>query len=86
MRATLLTALSLVEVDGHPLAAEEPQLAAEQVELAEDRLESRRVVLAEIGDGLEVGLELPQQPEQLEIASALQFQTAAGAHLVQITP
>ena len=65
MRATLLTALSLVEVDGHPLAAEEPQLAAEQVELAEDRLESRRVVLAEIGDGLEVGLELPQQPEQL---------------------
>ena len=68
------------------IATEEPQLSAEQVELAEDRLERRRIVPAEIGDGLEVGPELPQQPEHFEIAPALQLQTAAGAHLVEVTP
>jgi hypothetical protein len=78
--------LELGPIDGHHRAAEEPQLAAEQVELTEDRLESRRIVLAEIGDRLAVGLQLAQQPEQLERASAFQFQTAAGAHLVEVTP
>ena len=73
-------------VDGHQFAAEEFQLAAEQVKLPEDRLESLGIVPAEIGDGLEVGLQLAQQPEHFEIAPAFEFEPAAGAHLVEITP
>lgn len=56
------------------------------MELAEDLLKSPCIVLAEIGDRFEVRLQLSHQPEHFEIACALQFQTAAGAHLVEIAP
>ena len=61
--------LELRPVDGHQFAAEEFQIAAEQVKLPEDRLESLGVVPAEIGDGLEVGL----QPVRLRSGQALRI-------------
>ena len=66
------------------LAAEQIQLLAEQHELAEHRAEGLAVIAAEIGDGLEVGLQVPQQPDHLDIAVGLGFQPAARADAVQV--
>ena len=55
----------------HPqqLAPERVELATQYRERAEHRLECGAVVTPEIGDGLEVGPQPAQQPDQLEIAS-----------------
>ena len=67
------------------------------MELAKDLLEGTHFLPAEIGDRFEVWLEpirlssfdsaqgrLSHEPECFEIASALEFQPAAGAHPVEI--
>jgi transposase len=51
---------------------------------AKDRLEPSAVVAPEVGDGLEVGLQVPQQPDHLDVAAGLGFQPPAGAHPVQV--
>ena len=43
--------------------SEQIELPAQQHELAEGRLERGTVVAPEVGDGLEVGLQVPQQPD-----------------------
>ena len=58
-------------------AAEQVQLTAQQHELAEHRAEGVAVVAPEIGDGLEVRLQVPQQPDHLDVAMGLGFQPAA---------
>ena len=50
----------------------------------EYRAESRAVVAPEIGDGLEVRLQVPQQPDHFEVATGLRFQPPARTHSVQI--
>jgi len=44
-----------------------------------------QVVGAEIGDGLEVRLQRPQQPHDLDVAVAFGFQPAARPHPVEIS-
>jgi hypothetical protein len=78
--------LALGAVDGHQFPAEKIQVAAEQVKLAEDGLESPGVILPKIRNGLEVGLQLAQQPEHFEFAPAGTLQRPAGADLVEVTP
>ena len=67
------------------LSAEQVQLAAQQHELAEHRAEGVAVIAAEVGDGLEVWLQVPQQPDHLDIAVGLGFQPAAGPDPVEVT-
>ena len=59
------------------LATEQIQLLAEQHELTEHWAEGLAVIAAEISDGLEVGLQVTQQPDDLDIAVGLGFQAAA---------
>src|SRR3954447_21398363 len=66
-------------VDGEQLLTEQVQLAAQQDELAEYRAEGLMVDPAEIRYGLEVGLQMPQQPDHFDITVGLGFQAAAGA-------
>jgi hypothetical protein len=59
--------------------------AAKQHELAEHRSEGFVVEATEISDGLEIGLQVPQQPDDFEVSIGLGFQPAAGADAVQVT-
>src|SRR5208337_422179 len=61
------------------------QLTTEQHELTEDRAERVAIVGAEIGDGLEVGLQVSQQPDHLDVAVGLGFEAAARSDPVQVT-
>ncbi len=64
-------------VGGLTLATEQIQLLAQQHELTEHWAEGLAVIAAEISDGLEVGLQVTQQPDDLDIAVGLGFQAAA---------
>jgi len=66
------------------LAAEQVEPPAQQHELAEDRLERGAVGAPEVGDGLEVGFQAPQQPDHLDVAVGLGFQPATGSNTVQV--
>ena len=66
------------------LAAEQVQLPAQQHELTEHRTEGLAVVAAEIGDGLEVGLQMPQQPDHLDVAVGLGFKPPAGSDPIEV--
>jgi hypothetical protein len=57
-------------VNGQQLAAKQIQLPAQAGEFARDGLEGGGVVLAEVGNGFEVGLQLAQQPEDFQVAPA----------------
>jgi transposase len=71
-------------VKRHELAPEQVELAAHLNEFPKYRLEGGTVVPAEIGDGLEVRLQVPQQPDDLDIAVGLGFQAPARANSVQV--
>src|SRR6266478_3930729 len=58
---------------------------AQHDELAAHLANGRAVVLAEVGDGLEVGCELPGQPDHLDVALALSLQPPARRHAVEVT-
>ena len=64
---------------------EQIQLAAQQHELPEHRAEGIAVVAAEVGDGLEVGLQVPQQPDHLDVAMGLGFEPPTGPDPVKVT-
>ena len=66
------------------LSTEQVQLPAQQHELAEHRAEGVAVVAAEIGDGLEVGLQVTQQPDHLDIAVGLGLEPAARSDAIQV--
>jgi hypothetical protein len=65
--------------------AKQVQLLAQQHELTEHRAGSVAVIAAEVGNGLEVGLEVPQQPDHLDIGVRLGFEPAAGSDAVEVT-
>ena len=67
------------------LAAEEIEPLAQDDELTKHSLERGTIVGAEIGDRLEIGLQGPQQPDNLDVAVTFGFQPAARSHSVQIT-
>ena len=52
--------------------------------MAKHRFEGRAIVGAEICDGLEVGLQRPQQPDDLDVAMTFRFQAAARPNSVEI--
>ncbi len=49
------------------------EVAAQQHELTEHLAEGMAVVAAEVSDSLEVGLQVPQQPDHLDVAMGLCF-------------
>ena len=66
------------------LAPEQVELAAQEHEGAEDRLERGTVVAAEVGDGLEVRPQPAQQPDHLQVAYRFRLQATARPHAVEI--
>jgi hypothetical protein len=52
--------------------------------LTKHRFERGAIVGAEIGDGLEVRLQRPQQPDDLDVAMAFGLQPAARTHAIEI--
>ena len=59
-------------------------MAAQHHELAKHRLEGGAVVAAEVGNGLEIRLEVPEQPDHLDVAVGLGFQAPARANPVEV--
>src|ERR1044071_10100073 len=57
---------------------------ADQMKLAVHRLEAGAMVAAKIGNGLEVGRELAQQPDDFQVALALALQRARRADAMEI--
>ncbi len=53
--------------------------------MAEYRAERVAVVTAEVGDSLEVGFQVPQQPNHFNVAVSFGFQASAGPDPVEIT-
>ncbi|EIZ77585.1 hypothetical protein WSK_3821 [Novosphingobium sp. Rr 2-17] len=51
----------------HELASEQVELTTQRHELAEHRFEGGKVVATEVGDDLEVRLEVPQQLDSFDI-------------------
>ena len=58
---------------------------AQQRELTKYRLECGAIVGAEIGDGLEVRLQRPQQPDDLDVAMVFGLEPTARTHTIGIT-
>lgn len=77
--------LKLAAIDGHELPADQSHLAKELDEGAAGRLKSSTVVLAKIGNGLEIRSQSAQQPHHLDIALALGFQAPGGADALEVT-
>ena len=71
-------------VDRQQFAAEEVEPPAQQHELAEHRFEGAAIVAPEVGDRLEIRLEAPQQPDDLDIALGFPLQPPARSDPVQI--
>ena len=71
-------------VDRQQLAAVQVEASAQQYELAEHGAKRRAIVAPEIGDGLEVRFQSPQQPEDLDVAMTLRLQPPARSDPVQI--
>src|ERR1700720_2216546 len=60
------------------------QPPAQDHELPENLFERGAIVAPEIGDGLEVRLQAPQQPDDLDVAMTFGLKTAARSYPVQI--
>ena len=84
LRSLLLTALMRVPSTAKQFAPKQVEPFAQQRELAKYRFEGGAIVGAEIGDGLEVRLQRPQQPDDLNVAMAFGFQPAARPNSVEI--
>ncbi len=87
--ASEIAILVVDRLDARPVhrqefAPEQVEPLAQQRELAKHRFERGAIVGAEIGDGLEVRLQRPQQPDDLDVAMAFGFQPAARPHPVEI--
>jgi hypothetical protein len=76
--------LELTAIDGHPLARDQSHFAAELYEGSTGSSERLAIVLAVIGNGLEVRLESIEQPHDFDIALAFGFETARGTNTLEI--
>ena len=74
----------LTAVDRNHRSGEQAQLAAQHHKLRTHRPDRRAIVLAEVGDRLEVGCQPPSQPHQLGIALRFPFEPPARLHAVEI--
>ena len=66
------------------LAAEQVEPSAQDHELPEHGPEGGAVVASEVGDGLEVRLQAPDEPDHLDVAVRLGLQAPAGSHPVEV--
>src|SRR5262249_37450234 len=66
------------------LPAKQVQLATEQHKLTEHVAEGVAVVAPKVSNGLEVRLQVSQQPDHLDVAVSFGLQPAARSHSVQV--
>src|ERR1700757_1353733 len=83
LRSLLLTALIRVPSTASN-SRPQVQLAAQQDKFTKDLAEGVAVVASEVSNGLEVRLQVSQQPDHLDIAVGLGLQPAARSHSVQV--
>ena len=76
--------LELAAIDGHDRLGEQIELAAQHDELAAYLADRRPIVLAEVGNGLEVRHQPSGQPHQLDVALRLALQPTAGLDAIQV--
>jgi hypothetical protein len=72
-----LTALELRSINDHACHPKQVELAAQHAERATYLANGRAVVLSEVGNGLEVGCELPGQPDHFDVGLALSLKAPA---------
>src|SRR5437588_584238 len=82
---TVAVPLPLAAVDRDNGAGEQAQLAAQHHKLGTHRPDRRAIVLAEVGNRLEVRRQPPGQPHQLDITLRFAFKPPARLHAVEIT-
>jgi len=76
--------LELAAVDGDQSVREQAHAAAEKDEAPAGRLDRCAIVAAEVGNRLEVGSQVAEQPDQLEVSLRLALQAPAGGNAVQV--
>jgi len=81
---TIVHRFELAAVDGNHSSGEQAQLAAQHHKLGTHHPDRRAIVLAEVGNRLEVGSEPPDQPHQLDIALRFPFQPPARLQAVEV--
>src|SRR5471032_2303022 len=84
LRSLLLTALIRVPSTANNSRPNRSSRLHSSVNWRNTDLKVRAIVGAEIGDRLEVRLQRPQQPDQLDVAVAFGIQSAARPHAVEI--
>ncbi len=72
-------------VDGDHCGREQARAPAHYDEFATDFADGRAVVLAEIGDGLEVRRQAARQPHDFDVALAFPLKPAAGLNAVEVS-
>src|SRR5439155_19675092 len=77
--------LELTAIDGHDRLREQIQSAAQHDKLATHVADRWPVVLAEVGNGLEVRHQTSSQPHELDVALRLALQTTARLNAIEIT-
>ncbi len=77
--------LELAAVDCHQRFGEQTELLAQHHELPADTTNGFAVVLAEVGDGLEVRHQASGQPHQLDVALCFTFEAATRLDAVEVT-
>src|SRR5277367_1896455 len=76
--------LELAAVDRNTCFAEQLKASAQLHELTAHLADGLAVVLAEVGDCLEVWHQAAGQPDQLDVALALPFQASARLHPIEV--
>jgi hypothetical protein len=76
--------LELRAIDRDTRRAQQIELTAQRDELAAYLANGLAVVLAEVGNGLEVGGQMAGQPQHLEVALALALQPSARRHPIEV--
>lgn len=74
----------LAAIDCHDRFREQLQVPAQHNELTTDAAYSGSVVLAKIGDGLEVRSQSAREPDQFKIAFRLAFQASARLQAIEV--
>ena len=81
----IIDRLEFAAVDRNARFREQPHLAAEFDEAGAHLAQRFAVVLAEVGDGLVIRDEAPQQPHHLDVAASFTLEPPARLHPVEIT-
>jgi hypothetical protein len=80
----IIDGLELATIDRHAIAFQRADPAAEFYELRTGLADRRSVIMTEIRNRLVIRHQPPEQPHQLDIATRLTFQPAAGGDAIEI--